>query len=82
MFLNFHISSELVTGNFPTVGLSLNKLFWLLPGKSFWPPCKNFFRIPWWQARKNILSKPHIANISRRSCSCHKWKTIGTISLQ
>jgi len=42
----------LAKGNFPTVGLPLNKPFWLHPGKPFLPPCKNFFRSPWRQTRQ------------------------------
>ena len=80
----FHLSFVLIKWNFPTVGPPLEKAFWLLSGKHFFVPLvKNFSDARGDKLEINILSEPHFANISRRSCSCRKCKTsLGTFSMQ
>jgi len=64
-------------GNFPTVGPPLVKAFWLFSGKHFFVPlAKNSSESRGDKLETNILSEPHIASISRRSCSCHKVKQV------
>ena len=85
MFLKYlHLSFELIKGNFPTVDPPLEKVFWLLSGKHiFVPLVKKISDARVDKQEINILSEPHFASISRRSCSCHKCKTSrGTFSLQ
>ena len=77
----FHLSFELIKVNFPTVGPPLEKSFWLLSGTHFFvPPCKNFFRYPWWQARSKYSFRAtfckHYMQFLQLSQMLHKSWTI------